>query len=109
MMEIETTKQFKKIMTTNTHLIVVDFSAVWCGPCKALKPILELMSVEYKENKKDVEFFTIDIDKCKSLTKKFLIHSVPTILFFKDGKKLNEQVSGLNKKEKIQEILNKLL
>lgn len=70
---------------------VMKFSAVWCGPCKAMKPIWD---ATVKENvNPDIEYVAIDIDDDETTTVKHNIRSVPTTIFFKDGQEV-ERVSG---------------
>ncbi len=77
---------------------VVDFYAEWCGPCKMMGTILE--SVDDKLN-----IVKVDIDKFPDLTKEYKIMSVPTIMFFKDGEKVNETV-GFMEEDKLLELAN---
>ena len=63
---------------------VIDFYAVWCGPCKATAPILESLAKEYDGQ---VDFYKVDIDKQQELSTMFDIRSIPTLLFIpKEGK-----------------------
>lgn len=71
--------------------VAVDFYADWCGPCQALGPILEKMSVGYQGK---VKIAKVDIDASPQLAARYGIRGVPTMLFFKDGK-LVDQVVGL--------------
>ena len=79
---------------------LVDFYAEWCGPCKMLGPILE--EIEDKIN-----IIKVDIDKFQELTLKYRIMSVPTLIFFKDGGKV-EEVVGFHDEEELLEIIEKL-
>lgn len=79
---------------------LVDFYAEWCGPCKMLGPILE--EIEDKIN-----IIKVDIDKFQELTLKYRIMSVPTLIFFKDGEKV-EEVVGFHDEEELLEIIEKL-
>lgn len=71
--------------------VAVDFHATWCGPCQALGPILEKMSVGYEGR---VKIAKVDIDAAPGLAARYGIRGVPTMLFFKDGKMV-DQVVGL--------------
>lgn len=63
------------------ELVLVDFFATWCGPCKMLGPVLEEMSSE----RSDVKIVKIDVDENPNLSKRFAIMSVPTLILFKNG------------------------
>ncbi len=79
---------------------LVDFYAEWCGPCKMLHPVLE--SIEDKIN-----IVKVDIDKFQELSSDYRIMSVPTLLFFKDGKKI-EEIVGFHTEDELLEIINSL-
>jgi len=86
-------------------LIVLDFNAVWCSPCKAIKPFIEYL----KENYPKVEFYEIDIeDETKlQLVSNFNIIKLPTFIYYKNGK-TETTLTGTNK-EKIEEMVNEYL
>eukprot|EP01121_Diplochlamys_sp_Union-15-3_P007062 TRINITY_DN1768_c0_g1_i2.p1 TRINITY_DN1768_c0_g1~~TRINITY_DN1768_c0_g1_i2.p1 ORF type:complete len:200 (+),score=37.43 TRINITY_DN1768_c0_g1_i2:77-676(+) len=69
---------------------VVEFSAAWCGSCKAVQPKVEELSSKYNK----VNFVSIDIDKTESLAKEYDVTSVPTFFFFKDGKVISRFVGA---------------
>lgn len=81
-------------------LHVVDFYAEWCGPCKMLAPVLE--SLEDKIN-----VIKVDIDKFEKLAFEYRIMSVPTLVFFKDGVKVREEV-GFMDEDELTEIIDSL-
>lgn len=83
-------------------LVVVDFFATWCGPCRMLAPILEDVS----ENRDDAMFLKVDVDENYELAKSFGIMSVPTVLFFKDGSLVDKSI-GLINSEKINQFIDK--
>lgn len=72
-------------------LTLVDFSATWCGPCKMFKPIIE----QLEENMPEVNFFNADIDDCEEIAKRYRIFSVPTLILFKNGEKVDTSVGLL--------------
>ena len=74
-------QQFNELKAQDT-LLVADFSATWCGPCKALAPILDEVGVEMAGKANVVK---IDVDESEDLAIEFGIRSVPTVLFFKNG------------------------
>ena len=81
-------------------LHLVDFYAEWCGPCKMLAPVLE--SLEDKIN-----VIKVDIDKFEKLAFDYRIMSVPTLVFFKDGVKVHEEV-GFMDEDELNEIIDNL-
>lgn len=86
-------------------LIVIDFKATWCGPCKAIKPFIDYL----KENYPKVEFQEIDIEDSdkETIVTNFDIAKVPTFIYYKNGTYCNT-IIGTNK-EKIEEYVNEYL
>jgi thioredoxin 1 len=84
---------------------VVDFWAIWCGPCKIIVPYLEQLAAEFDGK---VKFLKMDVDNNPNFPSKYGIRSIPTILFFKDGKVI-DQVIGAQPKAIFQEKINKML
>lgn len=80
--------------------LIVDFSATWCGPCKALNPILDDISATT-----DIKVFKIDVDRDQGLAIEYGIRSVPTMLIYKKGELVN-RLSGMKRKEEILEAFN---
>jgi len=85
--------------------VVVDFSATWCGPCKQLSPIIDELSREYEGRAKVGK---VDIDQSQETAARYGIMSVPTVLFFKGGEKV-DSVVGLNSKEFFRKKIETLL
>ena len=83
-------ENFDEIINSD-KLTIIDFSATWCMPCRMLKPIMERVA----EAHKDVAFYNLDIDECEAIAKRYRVFSVPTVMAFRSGKKLNSIV-GLN-------------
>src|SRR5688500_8829942 len=84
-------------------LSVVDFWAAWCGPCRMVGPIVEQLANEYEGKVKVVK---VDVDANQQTAMKFGIRSIPSILFFKDGKHIDTVVGAVPKaflERKIQE------
>ncbi len=81
--------------------VIVDFWAQWCGPCKALAPILEEISQKYGEK---VKFVKLDVDQNPSTPPKFGVRGIPTLILFKDGQVKATQVGLLNKADLTQFI-----
>lgn len=72
-------------------LVVVDFFATWCGPCKMIAPLLDKFSAEYTA----VKFLKVDVDELGEVAQEYEVSAMPTILFFKDGKVV-QKVIGAN-------------
>ncbi len=85
--------------------VIIDFHAVWCGPCKMMAPILDQIKDEFDDK---IKIYKIDIDKNKSLSEKYQVMAVPTIMVFKEGK-LGWRVSGVPSIQELRTQLNKLL
>lgn len=81
----------------NGELVLVDFFATWCGPCKMLSPILDELE--------SVNVVKIDVDECPTLARKFGIMSVPTLMIFKEGK-LKDTKSGAMPKAMLEDWIN---
>ena len=82
--------------------VLVDFYATWCGPCKAMSPVIEALG---KELNGEARILKIDIDKNRSVATKFNIQSVPTFVIFKKGQVVWRH-SGTLEKTKLAEQLN---
>ncbi len=85
--------------------VVIDLWAPWCGPCKALTPILESAAADYEGKIKVVK---LNIDESPSIAAQYQVMSIPTLLFFKDGN-VESQVIGLVGKEKIASKIEAML
>ena len=79
----------------NSHpLVMVDFWAEWCGPCKIVSPIIETLAKEYVGK---ILFLKINVDKCPNVASKFGIMSIPTLMIFKEGKVVDQIVGAVPK------------
>ena len=79
----------------SSDVVLVDFFATWCGPCKMLTPVLE----ELSNDRSLVKIVKVDIDESMDLAKRYGIMSVPTLLLFKDGKLIANRVGFASKNE----------
>ena len=73
---------------------IVDFWAVWCGPCRAFAPVFEELSDEYKDL---VKFVKVNVDYAPQTAQLYQIKSIPTLILFKDGKQVEKWIGGRSK------------
>ncbi len=81
-------------------IVLVDFFATWCGPCKMLAPVLE----SYEKTHEEVKIIKVDVDQHPNLAKEYTIMSVPTLLVFKNGN-LEKKESGFKNSNEIEQLL----
>jgi thioredoxin 1 len=82
--------------------VLIDFWAVWCGPCKMIAPVIDELASEYEGK---IKVGKVDVDNNQGISVKYGIRSIPTLLIFKDGK-IEDQIIGVLPKVKIVEKLN---
>jgi thioredoxin 1 len=99
---IEKDADFEPEVLRSAVPVIVDFNATWCGPCKALAPIVDKIGQDFEGK---VKVVSIDIDDCTEVTKKYGVKSVPTILVFNNGEKVGQTV-GLTSRENILKLIN---
>lgn len=93
---------FESVLKTD-KLVLIDFSATWCGPCKQLSPIIDELHNEYSNR---VVIGKVDIEENNDIVNKYSIRNVPTLLFIKNGKLLDRMV-GAQTKNVLIETINK--
>lgn len=104
MATIHATKDtFQKEVIQYKGVVVVDFYAEWCGPCKISAPIIEDLSTEMN----DVKFVKVNVDENQELAGQYSVFSIPTFLVFKDGEVKNQFV-GAHSKEGFEEEIKKV-
>lgn len=104
MLEIVNDKNFREEVLQNQGVVVVDFFATWCGPCKMLAPILE----ELQRENKNVSFVKVDVDTSPVASTQYKVSSIPTIKIFKNGE-LKETKVGFTPKEELERAIEGVL
>ncbi len=102
-MELLNEKNFQEKISKG--VVVVDFFATWCGPCRMLAPILEDVQEELKDQ---AQIFKVDVDENEKLARSFGIMSIPTIIVFVNGEMKDKRV-GLMMKDELLALVKKYL
>ena len=104
MAKVVTNENFSD-MISGALPVVVDFWATWCGPCRALAPVVDEIASEYEGK---VEVAKCNVDDCDEIAAQFSIRSIPTLLFFKGGELVGKHVGAITEgdlKAKFDELL----
>ena len=96
---LDVSKNFDEFISQG--VVVIDFFATWCGPCKMLAPIIDKIA----EDMPQVKFGKVDVDQAMDLAKRFGIRSIPTVIIFKDGVQV-ELFRGLQNEDFIIETIS---
>ncbi len=100
-----TDANFEELVMNSDKPVMIDFWAVWCGPCRMVGPIVQEIGEEYGDK---VVVGKLDVDHNPETARKFGIRNIPTLLFFKNGEVVDKQV-GAVPKQKLVEKLDGLL
>lgn len=92
-----TQEDFQSEVLDSPEIVLVDFYAEWCGPCKMLAPIMESINETYR-------VFKVNVDEEAELAEQYQISSIPCVISFKDGKEYKRSI-GLKSKEEILEVV----
>ena len=104
-MAVDTPHDFDTEVIDAEGVVLVDFYADWCPPCKQLAPTLDDLAEEYEGRAKVVK---VNVDEGRALAARFGIRAIPTILFFRDGQKMGA-VTGCHPKQSYAEAMDALL
>ena len=96
---------FEELVLKSSQPVLVDFWAVWCGPCRMLGPVIEEIAKEYEGK---VVVGKVDVDNNQDFAGKYGIRNIPTVLVFKDGEVVGRQV-GVAPKKTYTDALDSLL
>jgi thioredoxin 1 len=94
MVEILTDASFQEKVINSDKLAVVDFSAVWCGPCRIVSPIIHELATEYEGR---IVVGEVNVDENPQVTAQFKVRNIPTVLFIKGGEVVDKQVGAVPK------------
>lgn len=94
-------ENFEQEVENSNQVVLVDFYADWCGPCKMLGPVIDELA---EENDGKSKIAKINVDQQRNLAKRFRVMSVPSILFFKDGKEVDRMVGAQSKEDLLAKI-----
>jgi thioredoxin 1 len=92
-------------LLSEEKILVVDFTATWCGPCRLISPLMDQLAQEYKDRAKVVK---VDVDNNKPMFKKFGLRSIPAVLIFKNAE-LVETIVGVSPYEQFSSVVSRLL
>ena len=97
--------EFSEEVTRCTQLVVVNFYATWCGPCRQLAPLLDQVAAGYKDK---IKFVKINVDESPGLAQNYQVEAIPLVLMFKDGK-LADKIQGLPSEADLKSKLDALV
>jgi thioredoxin 1 len=94
MFHMLTDATFEEQVIRSDKLVVIDFSAEWCGPCRMVSPIIRELADEYDDRILTGE---VNVDENPQVTMKYKVRNIPTVIFFKNGEVVNKQVGAVPK------------
>jgi thioredoxin 1 len=100
MAKIATNTSFDELLQSE-KLVIVDFWATWCGPCRMLSPLLDEVEAEMEDQ---VEVVKVNVDDADEIAMRYRIMSIPTLLFFKNGQQVDKTVGAMPKPALVEKI-----
>ncbi len=100
---VATDENFEGEVLKSDKPVLIDFWAPWCGPCKAIGPLVEELAAEYQDK---IKVLKLNVDDSQKSAVAYGVRSIPTLIVFKDGKVSNTLI-GLVSKEKLEEFIKK--
>ena len=100
MAKIATNTSFDELLQSE-KLVIVDFWATWCGPCRMLSPLLDEVEAEMEDK---VEVVKVNVDDADEIAMRFRIMSIPTLPFFKNGAMVDRSVGAMPKSALVEKI-----
>lgn len=104
MIKITNEAEFEQIITTANGLVVVDFNADWCGPCRMLATVLDQLATENPQ----IKILSVNVDQQSSLAERFHVQSIPCVVFMQNGQEIHRNV-GFAPKAVFTEMIQELL
>jgi thioredoxin 1 len=98
-----TMENFQSEVLNSPVPVLVDFTAVWCGPCKAMAPIVEQLAGEWGDKAKAMK---CDIDQCMAIKEQYKVKTIPTMMIFKKGQRA-DVVVGMTTRDKLAKMMAK--
>lgn len=95
---------FQSKVLENNNVVLVDFYAAWCSPCKRLSAELEKLS----SSRSNYEIIKVNLDELKDLARRYNINAIPTLVVFKDGQPVDRMI-GVDNEEKIADLISRHL
>ncbi|MDI6793985.1 MAG: thioredoxin [bacterium] len=100
-----TDSNFEQEVAGASELVLVDFWAPWCGPCRMITPVIEKIAAQYSDRMKTGKLLT---DENQATSVKYGVMSIPTLIFFKEGKEVDRSI-GVVSEQELKEKIDKLL